>query len=773
MSFEQGGLGQNGNRSEEGGDSGQGVIEHGPSIDPPFSKRRFKLTPLPSKVAPESSETKVPIPEFKEQQQDAGLGGAGERRKLLAAVSNDSAKNIIVDTAKNGFLDTVVDMERRPSSSPGPSETGDRQKEWVSATWYASQEACRRRGSDASTASVDFAARRMHSLHDVMAVAKAVKEEPEVMAELVDLRKNRRSVVHLFRDSYYSKCLDVCCTIFLVFGMDVYLLASSPNRPVDNVLHIIMAACLVTVFVLYLVECQYNKSRSAVPYLVLEFLSILSFLPALLHWGFETRITTERQLTLYKFFAFTSKAGKVIRLTVVAVRVHLSAMYNNMKKLYSGQKWTDVFDKNVNSSDSKSSSTPGQKKKAGKDVWQVSMQLHRHVEHQTVTLLFLFLLLLLGFDMLTLTNEVQGAKASLEVLKQAHAVISDARSFEKVATPVYRGLYDQGLDIAFLELHDHTVQGSRSAADNLRYSPPSAIMIAINPTADPTAEEDGDGSRAEMHLDIHRLVRRSSIVSIFLCCTSILVVGGATLMMHTILQYDIIIPIERMIELIGSLAHEPLAPLKRNDTKFNSTCETRMVENAIFRFAGLLQVAFGEAGANVIRDNMIDGVLNKNMCGKVIHGLFGFCDVRNFTTITEILQGDVVRVINGIAEVVHGHVVNNYGAPNKNIGDAFLMVWKPKGEQSVEHVAACMLSAYVKICMDIAESKLLRNLSKDIEGVEAELNKFLPDSRLHLGFGMHYGWAVECAIGSFRKIDASYLSPHVNFASRLEAATKQ
>jgi class 3 adenylate cyclase len=42
-----------------------------------------------------------------------------------------------------------------------------------------------------------------------------------------------------------------------------------------------------------------------------------------------------------------------------------------------------------------------------------------------------------------------------------------------------------------------------------------------------------------------------------------------------------------------------------------------------------------------------------------------------------------------------------------------------------------------------------------------------------LGYGLHHGWAIEGAIGSNLKIDASYLSPHVNTAARLEAATKQ
>lgn len=44
---------------------------------------------------------------------------------------------------------------------------------------------------------------------------------------------------------------------------------------------------------------------------------------------------------------------------------------------------------------------------------------------------------------------------------------------------------------------------------------------------------------------------------------------------------------------------------------------------------------------------------------------------------------------------------------------------------------------------------------------------------IHMGFGMHIGWAIEGAIGSKYKIDASYLSPNVNMSARLEAATHQ
>jgi class 3 adenylate cyclase len=49
----------------------------------------------------------------------------------------------------------------------------------------------------------------------------------------------------------------------------------------------------------------------------------------------------------------------------------------------------------------------------------------------------------------------------------------------------------------------------------------------------------------------------------------------------------------------------------------------------------------------------------------------------------------------------------------------------------------------------------------------------MPNFRIKMGFGLHVGWAIEGAIGSVYKIDASYLSPNVNISARLEAATRQ
>lgn len=60
----------------------------------------------------------------------------------------------------------------------------------------------------------------------------------------------------------------------------------------------------------------------------------------------------------------------------------------------------------------------------------------------------------------------------------------------------------------------------------------------------------------------------------------------------------------------------------------------------------------------------------KEMC------IFGFCDIRNFTDVTEELREGVMLFVNEIGEIVHSTVHKYSGAANKNVGDAFLLVWK-------------------------------------------------------------------------------------------------
>ena len=67
----------------------------------------------------------------------------------------------------------------------------------------------------------------------------------------------------------------------------------------------------------------------------------------------------------------------------------------------------------------------------------------------------------------------------------------------------------------------------------------------------------------------------------------------------------------------------------------------------------------------------------------------------------------------------------------------------------------------------------LRKSKKMVKyNIHPGLNQRMAGFTVRLGMGLHLGYAIEGAIGSYYKIDASYLSPNVRMAERLEGATK-
>ena len=113
--------------------------------------------------------------------------------------------------------------------------------------------------------------------------------------------------------------------------------------------------------------------------------------------------------------------------------------------------------------------------------------------------------------------------------------------------------------------------------------------------------------------------------------------------------------------------------------------ETDVLEKTIVKIGALLALVFGEAGSHIIAQNIKGtGSLNPVLPGEKVHAIFGFCDIRNFTDATEILQEGVMVFVNEIGEIVHGLVDKFSGSPNKNIGDAFLLVWKFHGKDMIK-----------------------------------------------------------------------------------------
>jgi len=215
----------------------------------------------------------------------------------------------------------------------------------------------------------------------------------------------------------------------------------------------------------------------------------------------------------------------------------------------------------------------------------------------------------------------------------------------------------------------------------------------------------------------------------------------------------------------------PLPPSATDQTLALSSQAKKVyrIETAILRVRDLLQLGLGEAGSKIISTYLQgDGHMQLDKPGSVMQGIFGFCDIRNFTDCTEVLRADIVKLVNAVGSHVHTCTVDSYGAPNKNIGDAFLLVWKPKGDMCITTVADSSLRSYVRVIVQMQMCDVLRRLER-----RSALQQRMPGFRVRLGFGLHYGWAVEGAIGSEHKIDVSYLAPDVNMAARLEAATKQ
>ena len=64
------------------------------------------------------------------------------------------------------------------------------------------------------------------------------------------------------------------------------------------------------------------------------------------------------------------------------------------------------------------------------------------------------------------------------------------------------------------------------------------------------------------------------------------------------------------------------------------------------------------------------------VAGQKTFAIYGFCFVHNFLVCTEVLQKDVMVFVNQIAEITHTAVSKYGGSANKNLGDAYLLVWK-------------------------------------------------------------------------------------------------
>jgi hypothetical protein len=313
-----------------------------------------------------------------------------------------------------------------------------------------------------------------------------------------------------------------------------------------------------------------------------------------------------------------------------------------------------------------------------------------------------------------------------------------------------------------------------------------------------------------------------------------------------------------------------------HDEEALGSYETEQLITAVSKITDLLRKCWGVAGADIISTNLatregaLTEVFNPTVPGKSVYALFGFACINGFDHILQCLQGEVMILINDIANVLHGEVFRwgfgDSGQCNKNLGAAFLMVYRiglvkeviEKLEQATNvifsssstvkstgaggrrirttrrasHMSRDSSARSMTSGRSLGGASMDRSLSsshferqqqrnsvkrnkkksqkvnpqnlslqslpgistftdravvgmlKSFAGIyrDNKIRNWNNDFRLSAGvgvytvsmiFGMDAGWAVEGAVGSEYKIDATYLSPHVNMASRMMAACKQ
>jgi len=271
-----------------------------------------------------------------------------------------------------------------------------------------------------------------------------------------------------------------------------------------------------------------------------------------------------------------------------------------------------------------------------------------------------------------------------------------------------------------------------------------------------------------------------SCFSISLTCSVAALLGIMAFLFQRDADQMVIRPIESMVDSVTKLAANPAHKLEKI-TKVRY--ETDALKMSLGKIASMLQVGFGEAGNNLIAENLKRGdTVDPMVPGKKLLGAYGFCIIDDYEEVLECLGEEILPFTNTAATIVHDAVTDNGGQPNRNLGEAFLCVWKPVFHVDVDETncsPAELSAAETQMCDGAitAFRRCVRQISMSSElqsyNNHEEIVKFFDGQYMTaIGYGLHFGWSIEGAVGTNIKIDCSYLSPNVNLSARLESATK-
>ncbi|HEY3805103.1 MAG TPA: adenylate/guanylate cyclase domain-containing protein [Kofleriaceae bacterium] len=169
-----------------------------------------------------------------------------------------------------------------------------------------------------------------------------------------------------------------------------------------------------------------------------------------------------------------------------------------------------------------------------------------------------------------------------------------------------------------------------------------------------------------------------------------------------------------------------------------------------------LRVTMGKYMTEEVLEHVLNGAVE--LGGKTIDLTILFCDLRDFTTLSEKRTAQqIVALLNEYFTHMVDCVMAEGGVVDKYIGDNIMAVFgapvtRPDDAQRAVRAAVRMRAALAEL-----------NESFTARGME----------KLRFGIGLHSGEVVAGNIGSARRMEYTVIGDAVNLASRLESKTKE
>ena len=173
--------------------------------------------------------------------------------------------------------------------------------------------------------------------------------------------------------------------------------------------------------------------------------------------------------------------------------------------------------------------------------------------------------------------------------------------------------------------------------------------------------------------------------------------------------------------------------------------------------------AFGQYLSPALVERLASDPTQLKLGGEMRDMTLMFCDVRGFTTISELFDAEgLTRLINRFLTPMTDIIMARQGTIDKYMGDCIMAFWNAPLDDADHPRHACD-SALAMIASLTALNHSLEQEAKD------EGRRHVP---LNIGIGLNSGIVCVGNMGSQQRFDYSVLGDNVNLASRLEGQSK-